>query len=404
MKTEHLLKWFRVNNKATSNEAGQSIVLIALALIGLVAFMGIAIDVGFIFARGSQLQAAIDSAALAGVTELGSWSSNNQTGPEAAARTKSAQFLNANGMPLSVTTSLNQSSNLHVEIDPLGATEYSISATWPVETFFLNVIGFDQDINLTRSATAAVFSLANIYASRRIEDGVLSTSNQSVFGQNICTSYGDPFSPINSLWNPGPYSYEYRIMIPPHYPSNILRVELFDPDSINASSNGPFSIPRTDAAINAGLPPLLDNQYCSNADQKNACLIDTNELSLVPSLLTLDQINPYFFWRIDENRGAGSAPGNGNCGSPLSYDATFNTRTLYQLYYFMQNPDGTTQRIDLASYTGQVDDGTRDNGDHHTDMHWVSPGAAQQAFDYPIDPNTNQPYNVPVDAGSTRTF
>ncbi|MCP4363459.1 MAG: hypothetical protein GY796_36120 [Chloroflexi bacterium] len=37
-------------------------------------------------------------------------------------------------------------------------------------------------------------------------------------------------------------------------------------------------------------------------------------------------------------------------------------------------------------------------------MHWVSPGAAQQAFDYPIDPNTNQPYNVPVDAGSTRTF
>ena len=51
-------------------ERGQSIVLIALALVGIIAFIGVAIDVGFIFARGSQLQAAIDSAALAGVTEL----------------------------------------------------------------------------------------------------------------------------------------------------------------------------------------------------------------------------------------------------------------------------------------------------------------------------------------------
>ncbi|MCP4359802.1 MAG: hypothetical protein GY796_17480, partial [Chloroflexi bacterium] len=231
--------------------------------------------------------------------------------------------------------------------------------------------------------------------------GIIATQNLSVLGQNICTTYGDPFSPLNSPWEPGPYTYKFRIQIPADYPSNILRVELFDPDSINASGSGPFTIPRTDAAINAGLPATTTGSCPSS--QKDACLIDTGELSLTPNLLTLDQINPYFIWRIDENRGVGSAPGNGTCGSPANYDATFNTRTHFQLYYFQDNQDDTTNRVNLSSYTGQVDDGSRDMGDHHTDMHWVSPGA-QQPFDFPIDPGSGQPYNVPVDAGSAKMF
>ncbi|HUM71753.1 MAG TPA: Tad domain-containing protein, partial [Chloroflexota bacterium] len=146
-------------DRATRRQAGQSIVLIALALVGIIAFMGVALDVGFIFMRGSQLQAAIDSAALAGINELSGWSpgggSANQE-LEAAARTKSAQFLNANGMPLSVTLSLGDEGNLHVELTGLGVTSYAITGTWPVETFFLKVIGFRAPINLSRSATSAV--------------------------------------------------------------------------------------------------------------------------------------------------------------------------------------------------------------------------------------------------------
>jgi Flp pilus assembly protein TadG len=381
----------------TASEAGQSIVLIALALIALIGFLGIALDVGFVFARGSQLQAAIDSAALAGVTELGGWAVGGSNNPqiEARARTKSAQFMNANGMPVTVTTSLNEAENLYVMVTPLGARQYSITATWPVETFFLKVLGFNEPINLTRSATAAVFSLANVYASRRIEDGILSTSNQSVFGQNICTSYGDPFSPLNSPWAPGPYSYQYRIMIPPDYPYDIVRVELMDPDSINKDNPAqPLTIPYTAAAAPYFAPNTFTTGTCTG-NRKDACLIPTGELALVNNgTLPLDRVNPYWFWRIDENRGTGAAPGNGSCGSPSSYNADFNTRTLFELFYWKENPDGTIERVDLARYTGQVGGG-RDAGNHDTDMRWVSPGAAQ---------SYDQPVNVPIDPGSPKNF
>lgn len=383
-------------------QAGQSIVLIALALVGVVAFMGIAVDVGFVFARGSQLQAAIDSAALAGVTELSGWSSNNSNNPqiEADARTKSGQFLNANNMPVTVTLSLNEDENLHVEQSALGAVRYSITGTWPVETYFLRAIGFEEPIHLSRSATAAIFSLANVYASRRIEDGVISTSNQAVFGQNACTGHGDAFSPINSTWAPGEYTYKYRIMIPADYPHDTIRVEIFDPDSINANNIGAITIPRTQAAFNAGLEGSIQASCPSGnpSNRKNTCLIPTGELQLYEDgILPLERINPYYFWRIDENRGSGPVPGNGNCGEPNNYNAGYNTRTRYALSYWQQQPDGVVIEKPLVSYTGQVGDGARDNGNHCTDLQWVTPGAAQ-SYDFPSGGNCLG--SVPVDAGS----
>ena len=60
----------KVATRKNKSEEGQSIVIIALILVALLVFAGIAVDVGFIFARNSQLQAAVDAAALAGVPEL----------------------------------------------------------------------------------------------------------------------------------------------------------------------------------------------------------------------------------------------------------------------------------------------------------------------------------------------
>lgn len=383
-------------------QAGQSIVLIALALVGIVAFMGIALDVGFIFMRGSQLQAAIDSAALAGINELSGWSPNGNDNQalEAAARTRSAQFLNANGMPLSVTLSLTQTQNLHVSQSALGVTSYAITGTWPVETFFLKVVGFREPINLSRSATAAVFSLANVYTSRHIENGIINTSSQSIFGPNICTGYGDPYSPFNSLWAPGPYTYKYRIMIPPDYEeragTSILRVEILDPDSINVNGAGPFPFTRTTAAYNSGLPEAGSGNCLKNSLRMNACLVSTGELALYENgTLPLASINPYWFIRMDENRGNGNP---GQCANPPgnNYTATYNTQTLYELYYFQQQAGGAIIRNNLASYTGQVGDGVRDNGDHKTDMQWVTPGA-EQSDDYYSIPGATA---VPADNGS----
>ena len=386
--------------QAARQEKGQSIVLIALMMVAIIAFVGIAVDVGFIFARGSQLQSAIDSAALAGVVELTGWTPGNTT-LEGNARTKSAQFLNANNMPVSVTNSINITNNVEVSTTPLGATQYAVTATWPVETFFLKVIGFREPINLTRSATSAIFSLADIYVSRRVEDGVLSTSNQGIFGPNICIDYGDPYSPWNSIYAPNAYIYTYRIFIPSDYSHDVVRVELFDPDSINTDQNERTVI--RSLVAQGELGPGTVQRVCGtdggSSDQRNPCLLDTGELDLVTGApnLDLDQVNPYWFVRIDENRGTGAGYGNGTCGSPANYNATYNTQTRFNLYYFAQNADGTIVRTDLATYFGQTGD-QRDvdtyggaPGDHLTDMHWVSPGA-----DNPFSPVDSPGANVPV--------
>ena len=48
-------------------ETGQSIVIIAVVMVALLAFVGLAIDLGLVWARRAQLTAAVDAAALAGV-------------------------------------------------------------------------------------------------------------------------------------------------------------------------------------------------------------------------------------------------------------------------------------------------------------------------------------------------
>jgi hypothetical protein len=251
------------------------------------------------------------------------------------------------------------------------------------------------------AATVTAVQPADVYTGRTTSVGIIKTSYLSVFGPNICTAYGDPFSPWNSIWAPGSYTYHYRILIPPSYSSDILRVELFDPDSINQAQNthavSYSAIAHALDLIN--FPPGTENKTCPSTSQKNPCLIPTGELSLVnpngDQPVLLDQINPFWFVRVDENRGHGQAPGDGACGEPSSYDPAFNTTTLYELFYYAQNSDGTTIRTPLANYTGQTGDGVRDSGDHLTDMRWVSPGGTQ-LYD--------QPAVVPVDLGSPDDF
>ncbi len=245
-----------------------------------------------------------------------------------------------------------------------------------------------------------------IPVSRTSNSGLINTNNLSVFGPNICVDYGDPFSPLNSPWAPGPYTYQYQIRIPADYPSNILRVELFDPDSINQTENN-HTILRSDTAINDGGLSVTVNKQCGSdggsADRKDVCALPTDEVdgSGVPIIdLALDEVNPYWLVRVDENRGTGAAPGNGGCGTPGSYDSRYNTATLYQLYYYRENNDGSVSRVDLTSYTGQIGDGIRDTGDHNTDMRWVSPGT-EISFGWDFD----QPgIDVPTDPGSATSF
>ncbi|MBK8986101.1 MAG: Tad domain-containing protein [Chloroflexi bacterium] len=390
----------RSNKKRIGKEEGQSIVLVALMMIGILAFVGIAVDVGLIFARRSQLSKAVDSAVLAAVTEVESLSLLSR------ADDKSAQFLNSN-LPLrsSLATAPSPAPITFVsgaEINELGAYQYSLTATWPVDLYFLSVIGLDN-FDVMVSAAAAYFPITDVYASRRVEDGALSTSNQAVFGPKICSANGDPFSPDLPNWTPlsesakynGLYSYEYRILIPADYPSDIVRVELFDPDSINKPNNNGSSyradVSHTQVWIDSGRP-AVENLTCSSI-QQNPCLINTGEVAQLG--LPLDMVNPWWFVRIDENRRPRS-----DCGAGGAYSAAVNTQTTYELFYYRENiSDGTIIKTDLARYTGQTGDGVRDNGGHLTDMHWVSPGA-QMIYDQPANVPTTGPGSTAGDYGS----
>lgn len=242
----------------------------------------------------------------------------------------------------------------------------------------------------------------DLYTSRTQASGILSTGSAALFGPDICTSYGDPFSPLNSIWQPGFYSYHYRIRIPADYEqragTSIVRVELFDPDSININATGPFNFTRSQAAQAAGLPATGSGSCLIINNRKDPCLVDTGELALYQNgVLPLEAINPYWFIRVDENRGMATP---GQCGEPDSYTPAYNTATLYQLYYF-QAQANEPRRVDLAAYTGQVGDGVRDNGNHYTDMQWVSPGANEQSYDYYAIPGAT---GVPADPGSPGGF
>ncbi len=374
-----------------ASERGQSLVIVALVMIGLLAIVGLAVDVGFLFARRAQLSAAVDAAALAGVTELAG------VGGIGSANTRALQYLHSNGISSDITFDTFESDVLPPNL--LGVTQYAITVTWPVEMFFLRVIGQD-DVMLQRSATAGYFPQVDIYASRRVEDGALSTSNQSVFGPGICTGYGDPVSPgpgHNPQWGVMQGIYHYRIAIPPNYPSNILRVELFDPDSMNVATNS-HTVVHTQVAIDDGMP-AIEPLNCSQTDRRSACLIPTGESGLG---LPVDSINLWWFVRIDENRGTGTAPGNGNCGQPSSYNTAYNTATQYSLFYYAQHGDGSLFSVNLASYTGQTGSSNNPYGDydrikgtafanHATDLQWVAPGG-QMVYD--------QLAQVPADCGS----
>lgn len=232
----------------------------------------------------------------------------------------------------------------------------------------------------------------DIYAGRTANRAVVSTENLAIFGPLSCTSFGDPWSPLVYNW-PGSSgvehspTYHFRIRIPASYPYDILRVELFDPDSYNVAGIT-ADVAHTQAWIDSGRP-AVETLSCPNggpSSQVNPCLIETSEDELLG--LPIDQVNPWWLMRIDENR-YGNGTGTG-CNIPSNYTPAYNTQTLYQLYYY-QETDTNPLRAELAAYTGQVNDGVRDNGEHDTDLRWVSPGGGQ---------SWDQSVFVPSDFGS----
>lgn len=363
----------RRKNRA-EREEGQSIVILALAMVGLLVFAGLAVDAGVIYVTSVRLSRAVDAAALAGVVELPFESDKIQ------ADERARQFLAANEIwPTAEITGTDFFVSSR-QSGVFGTYRYLITATHQADLYFLPLANF-RYVRLRDSAVAEYNPLVNMYASQTGNYGLEQTSNLSIFGPHICTSFGDAYTPLNSQW----YSelngvYHFQLEIPSDYESraqaltakwnngadtnDAIRVEIWDPDCYNRPNNS--------LTITNTVTGLTITATCSS-NRKNPC---------IPNLRAQgDFQNPFGFVRIDENRGHGSSWGDGTCAEPNSYTARYNTITEYTLYYYRKRGDGSVERRNLARYTKGGDD-----SDSDTDMRWVCPGG-------------NLPGDPPADAG-----
>ena len=92
--------WFgnrKSNVKASETESGQSIIILVFAFLGLVAMLGLALDLGLLYVERIRMKRAIDAAVLAGVVELPD---------EEQAMARAIEYLNLNGYDVDTDTAI----------------------------------------------------------------------------------------------------------------------------------------------------------------------------------------------------------------------------------------------------------------------------------------------------------
>lgn len=116
--------------KRTTRNAqrGQVLVLTAFALVGLLGFLGLVVDVGYMYLERAKLQKATDAAALAGAALL----------PDSAQATAEAlQYVTTNGESA-------QNATVTVGPDGSGRTTITVRIAKTVPTFFAKVLGISS--------------------------------------------------------------------------------------------------------------------------------------------------------------------------------------------------------------------------------------------------------------------
>ena len=128
---------------------GQMIVLLALVLVMLLAFAGLAVDVGIAYGVKCKLNSAVDAAVIAAGRAVSQGS--------AAANAQAIDFFNANyprGL-LGATAQVPTTSAVH---NGDGSWTVTVSATAAVPTYFARVVGW-RTFNVNASATSTVRTL-----------------------------------------------------------------------------------------------------------------------------------------------------------------------------------------------------------------------------------------------------
>ncbi len=142
-----------------NSEKGQSIVLIALAFVGLLAFIGLTVDLGVLFIGYGNLRRGVDNAALAAATRLRE-SSTQQDLERAAAQFLQLNDIQVNESSVNVQTCATDPGDAELCYKTGGMYKklIRVTATVPVKFSFLPIIGF-YGTDITASAIAEAASM-----------------------------------------------------------------------------------------------------------------------------------------------------------------------------------------------------------------------------------------------------
>jgi len=131
------------------DERGQTLPLFAIGLIGLIGLVALSVDVGRLLWARTQMQAAVDAAALAAAQDM----PHGTSAASAAANTywsKNASFITSQGQNVSFTTNF-----------PAGNKAVNITGQADIPTFFARVFGINAwHVSATGTAASQVLDIA----------------------------------------------------------------------------------------------------------------------------------------------------------------------------------------------------------------------------------------------------
>jgi Mg-chelatase subunit ChlD len=170
----------------TRGERGQVLILVALAFIGLLAIIGLAVDAGTLFIGMGQLRRGVDSAALAAAAQFREGRNINDL-------TASAQeFFQLNEGAPTVTDVTVETCATTQSLCPTSKKKYvRVTAQAEVQFSFLPVIGISK-ITISSSAVAEAASLDVVLAIDTSDSMAYETPWQN--GTCKYDQYGDPRS------------------------------------------------------------------------------------------------------------------------------------------------------------------------------------------------------------------
>ena len=164
-------RWFgnpKSTVKASETESGQSIVILVFAFVGLVAMLGLALDLGLLYVERIRLKRAVDAAALAGVVELPD---------EEQAMARGIEYLQLNGYDVGDVSELAMDTSIQVmgctrdnptadliTLDNRASPYDYISVADPQAIFVMDTHSYQTDPTTACSSEDQIYGTANEFA------------------------------------------------------------------------------------------------------------------------------------------------------------------------------------------------------------------------------------------------